>query len=343
MAEPVATPETPIATTPAASASAMIFDAEESVASATPATPTPPTPAVVEKPKHTARALRLAGEFGFTQAEIDEMTPEELTRSVDIAAIQTARMNKEYATAMAHIQARQPQPPPTPDAVAATAANPEDELSLDENVVHPEVIKANRLLKDMAKKLREQEAREQSRNQAEAERTNLERFEVIDNAFESLGDTYRALLGNGSASDLKPESAEMKRRMAVLQQTGLDFNKPMSAKALTKAIVSTAQLLFGAAAQPAVADPYAAGVNGSAPVTPSRPVPPKDSRNGRFVSATEYENGALATPTQRKEIDLPPGRERAVANVAKILGDRGAYVDEGRPGDAILDDFPGTN
>ena len=331
--------------TPAEPKSPPFFDGNDEPASAS--TPPQPEPAVKPTSKHSPRALRLAAELGFSQAEVEAATPEELNDAIYHQTIVVNRLQRQNFDTQQRMAAQDRPAAPQPPAKPPT--DPEDELisQFTDEKYQPEIVQLAKLTTGMMKELRATKDQLKGSQEREQQRESLSRAEMMDAGFDALGDSYKAVVGDGSGLDMDQQGPEFKRRIAILQATGLDFSKPLTAKKLATAIKAAAELLYGSVMKPAASptpasapaagsDPYAAAV-GAGPV---KPVPPKNPQNGRFVSPEEYGEAALARPTHRKGSKEAAGVERATKGVTELLKERG-LLDDGGSGDAQPGDFLG--
>ena len=271
---------------------------------APPASP-PPPPA---KPQHSKRVLRMATDLGIPQAEIDAASPEDLDDRVyvenreAIARIQTARGQDQVAAGGAGRQTPaegggQQQPPPP--------AESKFELELEgKDTYDPDLIAAvEKMAGGFMKEIADLKAQLGGVVQRDVAKERETAFETVDRVFAARP----AVFGAGKRSEIGKDSAELARRMAVLQMVdGMKGSEPLEQK-----LALAADRLFGPAA-PA-----------SPPPAPRRPAPSKE----------KWKEGGLAAPTQRDHADEPKGETRATKAVAAKLSELGLT-------DADFDDDP---
>lgn len=284
-------------------------------------------------PQHSARSLRLAHEFGYAQADIDNMTPAQLDASVEQMNLFVLRQARENEKRMQAMQNRDRAPAPRP----VTQQQPKDEL-LDESEFDPRLAKTvNRLIAEN-KQLRQQQG-QIVENERRKHVSQMD--DAIDGGFEALSKTHGHLFGVGPAGTLPKDSPEMRRRIKIIRASGiLNSDSPRQIAAKIKDAV--ADLVPAATAEPA----EEASAYGDA-VQP-RPTPKNGKprgKNGQFLTDEEarWQEGALAQPRSRTSVQEPDGRDKAVKNVAKLLQERGEYAGS-QVGDQTLDElFPDLN
>lgn len=284
-----------------------------------------PVPA---KPKFSQRLLRLAEQFGMSKAEIDACdTAADLEAEVRYARaeLQDARGRQNVQVVGANAVSPQPAAPaPKPaevdedEEVLAKINDPE--FGLD-----PSIAKLlNRLVKgrkELAEEVGSFRKREESREAAA-------RYDAFDAAFESLGESFHAVFGEGDRHT-NTDADAFARRAAAVNAAGLaDGDSPATMK---RKIAAAAKKLFGVVTAPVPASEKPAdgyGVSGSV----STPTTPKDPKTGQFVKPAavkkskeveEWEDAQLARPTARNGGAEPKGDAAARKAVEKWHRDRG--------------------
>lgn len=259
-------------------------------------TPTPPAP------KHSARALRLAQYFGFTQEEVDGSSPEQLLRDIQAAQIE--------AQELARIEGQRPTQPPPP-------AEPEVDLrefgiSPEEEGLIAEPILAG--LKALAKQNRGLHA-ELGMFREQAEKQSRQTFEQ---RLQTIRQQHKVI-----DSDLKHDAVvdTMKRLVQSKQHTTPEAD-----------YAKVATLLFGA---PSPTPP-------PTPPPAQRQLPPeqqqsyrlneaangrpRDAVTGQFVSPAitpeQWNDAALARPTSRQAVPMK-GEAAALNAIQERMRARG--------------------
>lgn len=316
--------------------------------------PPAPAPTIISK-----RLKRQALEAGISEATISRCDEDTLEELVDRYQAQAREIHEGKIRQQALQDALRAVPQQQPGVSTPQTVAPEDDLGIDLTEVHPALAEGIKKLHKDNLELKRFQAESMQR---EVNRVAQTQRDLIDEAFESLGEDYHSVFGKGAVgAEVQTTSAEFKRRVAVLQASGLDLSKQPPGKAIKNAVIQAAKELFPAAkpapAQ-APADPYAQALGGnvttpdSPPPTP-RPTPPKDPRTGKFLTAEErtiqkqaddaqaaWLNGALARPSGQNGAPEPPSVKKATETVSAILKERSTPVGIESNGDAQLDDFP---
>lgn len=304
---PVASPAAPAAT-PAAAA-----------ASPAPAL-TQPAP---EKPKHNKRTLAMARDFGLSEQEIMDATPDALDDAVYHLNRQAMAGARERSRVDALTGSAPAANPATPAASQQPAAAKPDDVKIEwgkfkddsgverditDNDIAPGIVN---FCKGLVKELNTVKAQlghvttHLGRQQAET------MGDQIDRVFADLGQP--ALFGTGTRRDIKPDSAEAARRLAVLQAAERLRDQPGSlADKLKKAAVT----IFGMAppATPA-AEP------------PARQPSPRDPVTQQFISPQDWDAAAVRQPSHREGRPEPKGEAKAVKTAARKLAEMNGEVD----------------
>lgn len=306
------------------------------------ADPSPPTPTPAPEPKkyqHATPVAEAALRCGWTKAELDATPPEQLAADVFRLTQELHRQQLEDAreAALARTQFDRPAPPQQQPTPAPEPKDPwEEEIDRDlaeyDDGIKSKFKKAARVRDDELKALREKVAALEER---EVKRTQQSTFEVLDDAFATLGESAAAVFGGLTRAELVAEATEahrgyLVRRGAVVQAAGL--TNADAPAVVRRKIAAAARLLYGDAAfgaRPPAESPadYASPSGQPAP----RPAPPKDPGTGRFLprggapapTEEEWAAAGAAVPTQRATADLPPGPSKAERTAAKWMKEHG--------------------
>ena len=219
-----------------------------------------------------------------------------------ITARQALRMQREaserqrtLSNAVDHNLGNQPAPLP---------AQPEDDLlaGADLSAFDPTIAKALQRVADQDKTIKELREQLNGVNQRETQRVARTSGEMLDQAFESLGASFEPFFGKGNAVDNEVDAESMTRRRALVAMAGIDFAKPFSVRSVAAAIKKAAESMYGPALKSAAPrDPYAEPADG-VPIRVANPRPTPTAR-----------------PTQRVNAPEPPGRQKAIRSVSRIL------------------------
>ncbi len=258
-------------------------------AAAVSAAAVPPVPdATPEPPKHSARSIRLAKEFGLSQQQIDAATPAELeeelyARNMEVLGALRARMSEPRT------------PPQTPAAPA-----PDDEFDLkmtaeEEAEWDPKHLKVLKKSLEAAKRVKQLETQLNEQKQEELGRQASARIEAYDTAFATREDVF----GKGAVTEVDPQSTEYQRRVAIGRMVESDTSHLSLAKKIDKAI----KVMYG---DTAPATKKAAEVDAKVEANKNR-----------------FKNGTVAKPTHRASRDLPKGEERALKTLSEKFHENG--------------------
>jgi hypothetical protein len=270
--------------------------------------PTEPKPQAAEPPapKHSARVLRMAKDFGIADAVIKGTTPEALdelvydlhSRSLAEAreanragALRGASERGPSSTAPGPGSTPVPRPgtPPAEDAIDWGEETLPDgkKVKFTEDEIAPAIVHVVRSLK---REITELKGKLTATEQREQERQFSSVADEADGAFDSLG----GIFGKGTRHDLTPGSAEHTLRLALLADLQAT---PPSEKRVRDAIVARARAKY-----PSL---FPAGAETPHPAAPAKPLPPR-AQDGTFTrpaaagaTAEDYEAAGLARPTQR--------------------------------------------
>jgi hypothetical protein len=195
---------------------------------AEPAAVAPPAPAA---PKHPDYLVRPALEAGLSQADVDEMTTPALGRWVELFNKQQFQASKQEATQRTIEQAMGRSNPPAPPVPPTEESLFDAELEKD---LDPRLAKVLKKLAEENKELKALKGRQDQLDARETARQTQAVNRMIDDAFELLGPKYEKVFGKGDYHSLGAQSKEVKRRVACLQETGLDLNNTSPAKLRAK-------------------------------------------------------------------------------------------------------------
>lgn len=270
------------------------------------------------KPDHPSELVEAAAYYGYSEEEIKAIPTGELTKMVLRMNRALEKQRREDATFQSLDNARvNVRPEVTQPKVD------DDDLGLGETeaLLYPEV---TALLKKQQKRIRELEGGLKDTRDRELTRTQLTVDNMVDEAFDALGENFAKVFGKGDVTELTKGSPELTRRLAVLKMAQIDFLK-VSPKQAKQVIKSVAEMLFGsqAPAEPAKkAGAYETALAGATDA-------PAPAKNGKPRITPEQWNGAAtAVPTHREPDDLPDGDEKAVRGVAKKLNARATYAED---------------
>jgi hypothetical protein len=287
--------------------------AKPAEASAAPAAPAAPEP----KPQHSPELIELAHDWGFTDAELADMTPAAVR-----ASIKTMKRNREALRAQGASSAQleavirqaqerfrveQPDKPaaPAPEELGIDWGKDKDGRALSEadfggEITH--VIKGLvRRIKDLEGKLEGKIGELAQRQEASAAMTSAEK---LDAAFAALPAKYHVLFGTKAADEMTDDekAGEMQRRLLVLKAANVNVKQvPARVGAL---IQKAADTIFG-------------------PLLKEEPAPtpqPSTSPAPKTPTPEEWASAGLAAPTQRSGASEPKGKELAIARMTERLG-----------------------
>lgn len=275
------------------------------------------------KKVHPARLTALAADLGIPAEDIDGLETPDLERVVSYTARQALRMQRvdsaNQRTILNSVDKNLGQPQPAPPPVEV------DHLAELSETLDPRLFKVLSDLRAENARLKGVEARVETIDQRDNARQMQSSAEIIDEAFAALGPTYERFVGKGNAVDGDLQQEDLQRRLAILQQTGLDVTKPMGRRQAMTAIQKAATLLYGtvtAAAPKTAPNPYA----------PAEPEPLQARRK-------EWQEGGVAKPTQRTSAPEPPGRKRAIASVGRMMEAQRSTETSETNGSAEPEDF----
>lgn len=290
-------------------------------------------PAAPTKPSHPAFLVEMAREYGLSDRQIAQADADELT---DFVRRQRQR-ESAAASAFARPAAAAPAPParePEPE--------PEDDLKdfgIERDKWDADTVKVFEAFAKSNKALRQRlDAHETERKNQTAQTA----YDALDEFFAGLADDR---FGSGDRFTLDPQSAEVKRRLALVRAAGIDLQNPPAPRQIARMLKAAHADLYPAATEPAPAKDAGAyggnghaangAANGNGHAKAERPRGP----DGRFLSDAElaerereeaargrWAAGGLAAPAERRGAQ-PKGRESANNVVREKLASLGLPTD----------------
>ena len=261
-----------------------------------------------KKHRHTSRLVALAAEYGLTQDDLDNHPSEVIWEEIHrLQQLEAARK-------------------PAPAAQAEPAKKDEPEVDEDEQYlaelkeVDPKLEKIIRraMSRDDLKPINEKLARLDALEKAEQARQARQANDLLDAAFEALGDKFEPLVGKGSIAEVNP--GEQGWRGAIYAKAKIDFATDSPSRINAK-IKAAAQALAGDRVkekEPEAANDYEAAAQGGAK-TPPR------AANGRFTAA-DFERGQIHRPngkqTGLEQLDAVEATRRYLKEHGDPRGDR---------------------
>ena len=172
---------------------------------------------------------------------------------------------------------------------------PEDKWDGEDDIA-PQIVQILKSLKGEIKSLKEENNQLKAFTHSQA----VESFtQKADREFSELGPAFESMIGKGTKSDLEPDSFQMVLRDALVKEAVKLAGKNATTDAIASKIKVAAKLhLQGLTANPQE----------------------NDSASSKRWTQSQWDEGALARPTQRHTGDeLPKGAERAELAVAEYL------------------------
>lgn len=287
-----------------------------------------------DAPQHNPMTLHFAKEFGFSEAEIADLSPKELDAAVRAAHRTLLKTSADFRRneIKGNGGDKPPAPPSETRVEPAPAPKPEeDEYDEFKEDLHPRVIEAIKKGREKDKKVIEDlQKKVDAAEGARAQSTREQIFDAVDAEFAKMPAAVKALIGEGTRREIEDGSLQHTIRKHILkaaeqdQTPGLDFAQKMhkAARALAP----------GAAAE---AEPE------EAPEPTPKPTPPKDTATGKFSKLPQKEReeawskAGAAKPTNR-ESPLPKGERLAMQTARKIMVERGMLDEMDAPDGAFL-------
>ncbi len=241
-------------------------------------------------------------DLGYSQTEIDSLSSEALGASIRSTVRERLAYRQQQGAArdLDNATIRQP-------------ATPEPEEDLE--AFDPIIVKRLRAAEAAEKRVANLEARLAKQEDRELQRQAGQVESALDDAFAALGERYEKLLGKGPAAALDKTSAELRRRIAILKDAGIDFQALPTTPQLKAKLKASAEAFY-----PAPVEPNAYETNGKSRVSPA-----------------EWAEAGLARPTQRAGAPEPKGDALATQNMEKKLKERGQLSNDAEIEDTLLD------
>lgn len=327
MPEPT-TPETPLAAavppvvTPAEQRRRDLVEEYElpddnpkPITPAAPKTAAPAAPASETPPRHSRRLVQMAQDLGFSRADIDGSSSDELDAAVYHANralhVERERQYRETAQQAATAPRTGAAPPPSEDDLPwgeiVDPTTQERRAAKDADIAEPLV----RVLRDQAKAIKELREQVAYLGQTEQRREVETTADRIDRFFAGQD---KATFGEGAGQEMA-DGPEYARRVAVLREAErLAGPKATKAQMLAK-LNQASKNLFGTAAP-------------AAPIPPSAPPPDRTREaNGRFTQEQErWIEAGVAKPTHRAGAEEPLGKQRAINKLTSLMNEAGIEV-----------------
>jgi len=265
----------------------------------------------------------MAFDYGIPDAEINDMSPAELERSVFHMHRLAQNLRRDNDRQQIMQQATEPKFDQNLIAREPGTETPRDpgvdeELGFDPTEYDPHIVGA---LKRLAKENKELRGLVGQVVQREQFRQNVEVGNRIDKAFFSLGEAFKPYFGDLPMAQMTKADAEGHRRMAVLKVVEGMAKEPGT---LEQKISKAAKLLYPT----------------TAPEPRQTRTEPPAQTNGTRISPEEWEAARVARPTHRGGAPEPKekGYDAAVKGVARAMQDMQASGDTS--GETSLDGFP---
>ena len=240
-----------------------------------------------KKPAHSAVLLKAAAEFGFTPADLEGFSPEEVWEELHrLRDLEAAKPQQ------------QPAKPAEPQAQPKPPADPDEEYLAELEKVDPGLARLHRrqMEKQAAfeKQLAEKDETIKTLTAAEQKRQVRAWTKAVDAAFAALPEKFLPLVGEGGIEGLT-DPGQKGWRGAIYQKAGL--TDADGAKAIAAKIAKAAEEVAGAhVKEPPAASAYDRAANG----TPKAPRPDRErDTNGRFT-AGDFNAGLVHRPTGRQ-------------------------------------------
>jgi hypothetical protein len=261
-----------------------------------------PEPVEPSPPSHPAWLAQQAADLGFDEEDLAQPTAT-LTKQVNRLLRQRDQLRADQSTQRTLEEGRvKPQPP---------AAEPADEYEQYKEEVAPQILD---LLRKQDAKIKALEAlgqRLSSVEQFQEQRKHESRTQWIDRLV--ADDGREALFGKGPIAQLKPNSPELFRRQAVVDQARRMTGEKAEPKDWIPKIPEAIELLFGA--------------KPTAPPTPA-PTASKQKKTGQRITPEQWEAAALQPPSHRNGAAEPKGEQKAIAALDAKMREAGIHPDQ---------------
>lgn len=298
--------------------------------------PAPSAAAVEPKPhNHPAFLVRMAKQYGFSDTDIQNTSPEILERQVE--AINDREMKRSQSTLadLDRLARIQPKPPPEP-----TVTKPEDDVDLSDilgDVAADDIdVRFLNVLKRQEKKRQKELAdlkTQVERGTATAQQTETQRRNgLLDQLFAASG--RENVFGKGPMGpNIGPQAAA--RRLAVVQFIDTNNGGKVDEQAFQMAVETLYGKKKATAGTPAGAgegvedDPYA-----------PKPQPARKPSRQTAPTEDDYEEGQVSRPTNRRGAAEMKGEAKARRAVKEKMDEQGiTFRDD--DDDADIDGFLG--
>lgn len=275
--------------------------------------------------KHASYLVEAARDFGYSDDEIGEMSVSLLHKTMWQAQRKIDHERQQALNFRTHDQQQVKKPEPQ------SAEEPEYDLGIDNPEDYdPKLIGALKKLGGTQKEINDLKKQLAQRDQRDRERGARRSVAMIDAAFAALPE-YKKIFGEGPGTSLGPDKPEMRRRIAVLRQAGIDSAEIASVGELRAKIKQVTEDLYPSSllSTTSEANPY----------EPANPLKPE--KNGKAekprITAEEWEAATLARPTQRKGKEIPKGDALAVAELTKKMREGGEVIPDSEELDGFFD------
>lgn len=231
--------------------------------------------------------MQEARELDVAPVEIESLSPEDLkTLVIHLGGKARREALKRASEAAASQSLSQAVEKPIPSGDLGLTPEEEEEI-------HPPILKASKTIKTaLEAKIAALEARLSKFEQAEARRENQTATERVDGVFAK----YEDIFGKGKHSDLKPNSVDMTRRLAIVNLVRADSSSASIEDKMAKAI----ETLYGSVKPSSASE-----------------ADPLEARK------KDWAEGAVQRPTNRVTKE-PSGVEKATRGVESALKEMGA-------------------
>lgn len=281
-----------------------------------PATETPEPEPEPKKHRHSSRLMRLAEDYGFTQDDLDNHPSEVIWEEIHrLQQLEAARKSA-----------------PQPETQKAEPEVDEDEQYLAElKEVDPKLEKIIRraMSRDDLKPINEKLAKLDALEKAEQARQARTANDLLDAAFEALGEKFEPLVGKGSISEINP--GEQGWRGAIYAKAKIDHASDSPSRINAK-IKAAALALAGDRVKEKETE--APNAYEAAAQSDKRSQPSRDT-NGRFTAA-DFERGHVHRPNGKQtgldQLDAVEATRRYLREHGDPRGDRASIeFDEDLP------------
>lgn len=256
-----------------------------------------------KKHRHSSRLTALAGEYGFTQADLDDNPSEVLWEEIHrLQQIEAARKP---------VQQVQTEKKAEPE----VEKDPDEEYLAELAEVDPKLAGLIRRLKstDHLKPINERLEKLDALEKAEQARQARHATEIVDAAFAALGEKFEPLIGSGPIADLA-DPGQRGWRAEIYQRAKIDFANDSPSRISAK-IKAAALALAGDRVKEKEPEP----TNDYEAAADRRPQP--RGTNGRFTAA-DFERG---------QIHRPNGKQTGVDQLDDVEAARRYFREHGDP------------